>query len=180
MTSIHNFESIPALVQDVDINQLLENISKITSASGQMLHIQEINALATSLIQQLSQNLNKEIITNFVENLRFGNDIADSLHIDLEGFTLHTKLPEDFPDNAAIPRFIYGDRLKWRPLSEEDETDTGIVIGRFYAYAANRHQWTWKYLIWLDPESYSTQFCIADTAWEHHLEPVTVTQSEVQ
>ncbi|OKH53939.1 hypothetical protein NIES2101_09355 [Calothrix sp. HK-06] len=180
MTSIHNFEGAQELVQNFGVTQLLENISKITSASGQILHANEINALAALLIQQLSQNLNHEIVTNFADNLRFGNDITDLPRINLEVPPLNTTLPEDFPDSAAMPSFLYGDRLQWRPLSEEDETDTGVAIGRFYAYASNRHQWTWKYLILLDKESHSAQFCLADTAWEHHLEPVTLTQSEVQ
>lgn len=180
MTSTYNFEGALPLAQDIDVTPLLENIPKIASASGKVLHPDEINALATLIIRQLSQNLNREIITNFIDNLRFGNDVADLPRIDLDVSLLHNTLPEDFPDGATTPSFLYGDRLKWRPLPEEYETDTGVVIGRFYTYAANRRQWTWKYLILLDKESYSAQFCIADTAWEHHLEAVTVTQSKAQ
>lgn len=80
-------------------------------------------------------------------------------------------LPDEFPDGATTPLFLYGDRVRWQPLSKEDETDTGVVIGRFYVYASARCQWAWKYLIWLDFESCSAQFCAADTAWEEHLEP---------
>jgi hypothetical protein len=82
------------------------------------------------------------------------------------------RLPADFPDGTAMPKFLYGDRLQWIPLSDKDETDRGIVIGRFYAFASHRYQWGWKYLILLDPESLSAQFCVADTCWEEHLEPL--------
>lgn len=82
------------------------------------------------------------------------------------------RLPADFPDGAETPRFLYGDHLKWKPLSDTDNTDTGVIIGRFYAFAHHRNQWTWKYLIFLDPNAYSRRFCTADTAWEEDLEPI--------
>ncbi len=82
------------------------------------------------------------------------------------------RLPADFPDGTAMPKFLYGDHIKWKLPSDTDNTDTGVIIGRFYAFAHHRNQWAWKYLIFLDPDSYSRRFCTADTAWEEDLEPL--------
>lgn len=92
--------------------------------------------------------------------------------ISLDELPPSVRLPADFPDGTKIPKFLYGDRLRWKALSDTDETDRGIVIGRFYAFAPHRRQWGWKYLIFLDSESPSAQFCVADTCWEEHLEPL--------
>ncbi|WP_199329083.1 hypothetical protein [Coleofasciculus sp. FACHB-1120] len=98
--------------------------------------------------------------------------IPDLPLIGLDAPPPSVRLPPNFPDSAQIPRFLYGDRLQWKPLSDTDETDRGIVIGRFYTFAPHRYQWEWKYLILLAPESPSAQFCVADTCWEEHLEPL--------
>ncbi|MEO0521151.1 MAG: hypothetical protein AAF171_28125 [Cyanobacteria bacterium P01_A01_bin.116] len=78
-------------------------------------------------------------------------------------------LPSSFPD-VEIPRFLYGDRLCW--LSDGELTDWGIVIGRFYSFAPHRRRWGWCYLIWLDPNSPSSDWVRADIAWEDDLEPI--------
>ncbi|WP_339380346.1 hypothetical protein [Coleofasciculus sp. FACHB-SPT9] len=98
--------------------------------------------------------------------------IPDLPLIGLDAPPPSVRLPPNFPDSAQIPRFLYGDRLQWKPLSDTDETDRGIVIGRFYTFAPHRYQWAWKYLILIDPESPGAQFCVADTCWEEHLEPL--------
>ena len=80
-------------------------------------------------------------------------------------------LPPNFPDDTETPRLLYGDRVRWKPLFEEtSDADTGVIIGRFYAFAHHQKQWAWKYLIFLEPGSYSYCFCTADTAWEEDLE----------
>lgn len=81
-------------------------------------------------------------------------------------------LPTNFPDSAEIPRFTCGDRVKWKPLLDPDKTDTGVIIGGVYLFAHHQNQWTWKYLVFLDPDSYSRRFCTADAAWEEDLEPL--------
>lgn len=81
-------------------------------------------------------------------------------------------LPPSFPDGTETPYFVCGDHVKWKPLSDRDNTDTGVIIGRFYAFAHHHHQWSWKYLVFLDTDSYSRCFCTADTAWEQDLEPL--------
>ncbi len=48
------------------------------------------------------------------------SNISDLPCIDFEELPA-TTLPADFPDGANIAKFLYGDRVKWRWLSEEDE-----------------------------------------------------------
>ncbi len=78
-------------------------------------------------------------------------------------------LPANFPD-VEMPRFLYGDRLRW--FSNGEPTDWGIAIGRFYSFAPHRYCWQWCYLIWLDADSPSAAWVQADIAWEDDLEPL--------
>ena len=80
-------------------------------------------------------------------------------------------LPSGFPASASQPRFVDGERVRSKPL-DGDEVDFGIVIGHFYAHAAHLASWGWKYLVFLDRTSQSRSFCLADTAWEEHLESI--------
>jgi hypothetical protein len=99
--------------------------------------------------------------------------IPDLFLINLDAPPLFVRLPVNFPDDAQTPYFLYGDRVKWRSVLDTDKTDTGVVIGRFYAFVQHQNQWAWKYLVFLDPDSYSCCFCTtADTAWEQDLEPL--------
>jgi hypothetical protein len=95
---------------------------------------------------------------------------ADLFFISLDAPPLSVRLPTDFPDGAAMPKFLYGDRVRWKRLVETDPIDTGVILGRVYLFAHHRHLWAWKYLILLDPNSYSRRFCTADGAWEQDLE----------
>lgn len=79
-----------------------------------------------------------------------------------------TDLPAAFP-NVEVPRFRYGDRLRWVPHG--NATDWGLVIGQFYSYAPHSRCWRWCYLIWLDSGSPSAAWVKADIAWEDDLEP---------
>lgn len=79
------------------------------------------------------------------------------------------ELPANFP-NIDSPRF--GDGAKLRFLAEDDKTDWGVVLGRFYNYAPHRRRWMWCYLIWLDKNSPSAAWIVADMAWEEDLEPL--------
>jgi hypothetical protein len=92
-------------------------------------------------------------------------DIGDTLPQEIGT----TTLPTDFPQNTPVPAFTLGDRVRWKPI-DSDPTDFGTIIGFFYAYADRLQHWHWKYLIFLDPTSESHTFCLADTAWENHLE----------
>ncbi len=80
-----------------------------------------------------------------------------------------TDLPAQFPD-VAQPAFKEGDKLRW--ISDTEQKDWGIVIGRFFNYAPHCDDWQWYYLIWLDSNSPSATWIVADTAWEGDLEPL--------
>jgi hypothetical protein len=95
-------------------------------------------------------------------------DIGSSLKSELDT----TLLPSDFPASATPPRFGEGEKVCWKPL-DGDEVDFGIVIGHFYAHATHLASWGWKYLVFLDRTSQSRAFCLADTAWEDHLESMS-------
>lgn len=76
-------------------------------------------------------------------------------------------LPAHFPD-VEMPRFLYGDRLCL--ISDEEVTDWGIVIGRFYSFAPHCDRWRWCYLLWLDCDSPSSAGLSAEIAWEDDLQ----------
>ncbi|HAZ48762.1 MAG TPA: hypothetical protein DDW76_09575 [Cyanobacteria bacterium UBA11369] len=78
------------------------------------------------------------------------------------------RLPDNFPDGAHKPRFLYGDKVRWIPV--EGNTDWGIILGYFYAYARHQRQWSWKYIVLLDKDCSSSRWAVADTAWEEDLE----------
>jgi hypothetical protein len=77
-------------------------------------------------------------------------------------------LPKNFP-NVDKPRFCEGEKIRWIPQGEK--TDCGVVLGRFYNYAPHQKIWMWYYIIWLDKNSPSASWILADTAWEDDLEP---------
>ena len=75
-------------------------------------------------------------------------------------------LPVNFP-NVISPRYEEGQCLRW--ISENEPSDWGIVIGRFFNDAPHLKRWSWCYLIWLDKKSPSAAWVVADTAWEDDL-----------
>ncbi|MEM9152381.1 MAG: hypothetical protein AAGB19_18255 [Cyanobacteria bacterium P01_F01_bin.3] len=138
-------------------------------ASWTALATHEAETLAAVLIQALCNNLNGGFLATYLNTIR---------HPPLDTFTPLTKLhlvppvselPTTFPE-VEIPRFLCGDRLRWK--TQNDTTDWGIVIGRFYSFAPHRCHWHWCYLIWLDLDSPSAAWVKADIAWEDDLEPL--------
>ena len=129
----------------------------------------ELESLAAKLIQQLTANLNSKAIGDYLKVMRTGSaSIPPSLvHLAVPPPSLD--LPANFP-NVGTPRYLYGDKLRW--ICDDDKTDWGITIGRFYSFAPHHWAWTWCYLIWLDKNSPSASRIVADIAWEHDLEPV--------
>jgi hypothetical protein len=63
---------------------------------------------------------------------------------------------------------LYGDKLRIVPLGSD--TESGVVIGRFYNYAAHRGRWMWCYILWLSQASFSAEWLVAITAIEEDLE----------
>lgn len=78
-------------------------------------------------------------------------------------------LPAAFPHTIAPPKFQLGDRVQWQP---KPTRDFGIITGIQYAPAPHLQTWAWQYVIWLDADSPSRTWVIADTAWESDLEAI--------
>ncbi len=159
-------------LSDFGITELLEKLSHFqdTDFDAQWLHPEpeELESVAALLIQQLTNSLNSKLISGYLNAHRHGNSDVFSSPISLE-FPQSVSLPSDFPDSALPPHFLYGDRVRLVPVSGDREW--GVVIGRFYNYAAHRCRWMWRYILWLDQASFSASWIVATTAWEEELEP---------
>jgi hypothetical protein len=160
-------------LDDFGITQLLSYISNYCdanfNAAWMNLTQPELESLSAILIRQLTANLNGKALYEYLNAMRTGSaNIPSSLvHLAFESPSL--ALPANFP-NVGTPHYMYGDKLRW--ICEDDKTDWGIAIGRFYSFAPHRGAWTWCYLIWLDQLSPSANRVVADIAWEDELEPV--------
>jgi hypothetical protein len=159
-------------LDDFGITELLAKLSNYC-------HQEEQESLAAVLISQLTQSIDTELIANYLSAIAGGtaqSAIALSHVFPVPGLInqkfspASVDLPVDFPDTGKTPRFLYGDKLRWR--SSESDSDWGIVIGRFYSFAPHRCSWTWCYLIWLSQDSASAAWTLADIAWEEDLEPL--------
>ena len=159
-------------LEDFGITELLEKLSHFQDADfdAQPLHPEpeELDSVAALLIQQLTNSLNGKLISSYLKAYRHGNSDVFSSPISIE-FPQSVSLPSGFPDSALPPHFLYGDRVRLVPVSGDREW--GVVIGRFYNYAAHRCRWMWRYILWLDKASFSASWIVATTAWEEDLEP---------
>ena len=153
------------------IRELLSKLSTYSDADfdAGFMHLeeQELESLAAILIGQLTQTLNGKLIASYLNAIRHGNLDLFNCPINLE-FPQTVDLPSSFPDSALPPRFLYGDKLRIVPLGSD--TESGVVIGRFYNYAAHRCRWMWCYILWLSQASFSASWLVAITAWEEDLE----------
>ncbi len=130
--------------------------------------IEDSEQLTILLIQQLAQSLPAESLAEFWQHCQSYGEAVDTNAIELSGLSSTLKLPDRLP----TPAFTAGTKVRWQSLTDDpDETDTGTIVGSFYAPAQSG--WNWKYLVLLDRSSYSRQFCIADTAWEADLARAT-------
>lgn len=163
-------------LDDFGIPKLLEKLSNYSDpdfdATKENLDEAEVEALAALLIDYLTTNLSGKSIAGYLNILRSGSQevFSDLPVIEFQHLHQPITLPENFPQNSKSPLYWIGDRLGWKIINDKEQTDFGIVIGKFYAYARHRASWEWKYLIWLDPNSPSS--CVTDTAWEFDLEPL--------
>lgn len=158
---------------DYGLTQLLQVLQTYSDAHFDAalasLTPSEIEILATVLVRSLTTAVKGTLLADYLNAIRRTAPeevkLLNQLHLSPPAIAL----PTDFPTNAEMPQFIYGDRLCW--LSQGEITDWGIVIGRFYSFAPHRCCWCWCYLIWLDPDSPSVAWVRADIAWEDDLEP---------
>ena len=163
-------DSYKQALDDFGIRELLSKLSTYSDADfdAGLMHLeeQELESLAAILIGQLTQTLNGKLIASYLNAIRHGNLDLFNCPINLE-FPQTVDLPSSFPDSALPPRFLYGDKLRIVPLGSD--TESGVVIGRFYNYAAHRCRWMWCYILWLSPGSFSASWLVATTAWEEDL-----------
>ncbi|MBM0744071.1 hypothetical protein JOY44_21020 [Phormidium sp. CLA17] len=143
-------------------------------AAWVVIKTQEAETLAASLIQTLTANLDGKLLAAYLDALRSSTLDTSNALSSLQLPPPATDLPTTFPD-VEMPRFLYGDRLRW--ISNGEITDWGIAIGRFYSFAPHRCCWHWCYLIWLDADSPSAAWVQADIAWEDDLEPTVAEET---
>ncbi len=157
-------------LSDFGIEDLLEKISNYSDddfeAAKMHLELPELELLAAIFVQQLSQNLNGKLISGYLNAIRHGNSEIVPNSVSYEIQLPDSGLPSNFPD-VEMPHYAEGKIVRWKSALEN--SDWGIVLGRFYAYAPHLCRWTWKYVVLLDSNSPSSAWCIADTAWEEDL-----------
>ena len=161
------------VLETFGINQLLSHLSSYVDedfdAALMNLNEHELECLAATLIQRLTSSLKGKQIGSYLNAIRHGDSdvLCDPTHLEISLPTI--ELPLNFP-NGITPRYKEGDRVRWQPLSEN--TDWGIVIGRYYTYAQHRCDWAIYYLIRLDKDSPSAAWTVTDTAWEDDIEAI--------
>jgi hypothetical protein len=166
-------EGYQQALEDFAIANLLTHLKTYSDAdfntAWMNLTQPELESLAAILIRQLTANLKGEALYDYLNAMRTGSANIPSSLVHLPFAPLTLDLPVNFP-NVGTPRYLYGDKLRW--ICDDDNTDWGIAIGRFYSFAPHQCAWTWCYLIWLDKNSPSANRVVADIAWENDLEPV--------
>jgi hypothetical protein len=160
-------------LSDFGIEELLEKISNYSDEdfdAGRMnLEPEEMEILGTLLIQHFINSLNGKLLGGFLNAIRHGNSdiLPDSISQEIQ--LPDSGLPNNFP-NVEMPHYSEGKIVQW--TSTIENSDWGIVLGRFYAYASHRCRWSWKYVVLLDKNSPSSAWCLAEEAWEEDLEEV--------
>jgi hypothetical protein len=156
-------------LDDFGITELLETLSHFQDADfdAQELHLEpeELDSIAALLINQLTGSLNGKLMSGYLNAHRHGNVDVFSHPITLE-FPQSASLPSDFPNSAPKPRFEFGVMVV---IVTPGGSEWGVVIGRFYNYAAHRCCWMWHYILWLEQTSLSASWVVAATAWEEDL-----------
>ncbi|MBD2014318.1 hypothetical protein H6F96_10075 [Microcoleus sp. FACHB-53] len=157
-------------LSDFGFEELLEKITNYSDAdfdAEQMnLEPEEVETLTTILIQHWSNSLNGKLLGGFLNAIRHGNSeiLSDSMSQEIQ--LPDSGLPNNFPD-VEMPHYSEGKTVRW--FSAIENSDWGIILGRFYAYAPHRCCWAWKYVVLLDKNSPSEEWCVADVAWENDL-----------
>ncbi|MEA5453060.1 hypothetical protein VB780_31100 [Leptolyngbya sp. CCNP1308] len=159
-------DASPTPVRDFNVPALIDRLGNFSDAyfdaAWMHLSVDEAEALAALLIHQLTRSLSGRLLTAYLHALRSGESL------DLPPIKIRVRypmryLPVNFPDEAPLPVFLYGDPVRWTA----DTLTTGTVIGRYFAYAHHRGCWAWNYLVWLNDPSGQV---LADSAWEDDLE----------
>lgn len=73
-------------------------------------------------------------------------------------------LPEWFPQKLEVPKYDIGTRCQWVPPTEL--TDRGTIIGRAFVPLEKTEDgcldWSWLYLVFLDLDSPSRSWVVAE------------------
>jgi len=157
-------------LQDFGVLELRDRLTQLNQSTS--LSEGELDSLTALVIRQLANNLNQPLVSDFIKAIQLENSVSGLAPLSFKTSVPRVSLPANFPNSAETPYFLYGDHIKWKPLSNTSPIETGVIIGRFYAFAHHQNQWAWKYLVFLDCASYSYHFCTADTAWEEDIEPL--------
>ncbi len=164
-----NSQAYHQALSDFGITELLVKLSHFQDADfdAHSLHLEseELDSIAALLIEQLTDSLNGKLISGYLNTIRHGNVDVFSHPITLE-FPQSASLPSDFPNSAQTPRFDFGIMVT---IVTAGGSEWGVVIGRFYNYAAHRCCWMWRYILWLEQTSLSASWVVAATAWEEDL-----------
>jgi hypothetical protein len=90
----------------------------------------------------------------------------------------HASLLEGFPETATTPKYPIGHRCRWIPMTT---TDWGTIIGQVFAPIGTNQtdipQWGWLYLVFLDPDSPSRSWVVAEWAEEDDIELLKLSES---
>ena len=156
-------------LSDFAIKDLKAKVSEYFNTNGfnkeRYVEEQDQESLIAILIEQLTNNLNSQLIDNYFKALESGYD--EVLLSEIQPPT--KELPINFKDSAT-PCYKDGESLRWIP--SKGGVDWGMAIGRFLAYTPHLCRWSWKYIILLDSDSKSAAWVVADTAWQEDLEPL--------
>jgi hypothetical protein len=161
-------------LEDFSITELLSHLRAYADAdfNAQLMNLeeQELESIAAILIQWLTKNLKGKQIASYLNAIRYGDSdvLFDPTCLDIPQAS--SEVPANFPKDVT-PRYQDGDRVQWRSLNSN--TDWGIIIGHYYAYAKHQCSWAVCYLVRLDRDSPSAAWTVTDTAWEDDLEPYT-------
>jgi hypothetical protein len=166
------------VLDDFGITELLNRLRNFSDTNFNAAYVkleeQELENLAVILIRELANNLQGKLIADYLNLMRQDrkSNLSGLVHLKFPSPSI--ELPANF-SNVQTPRFLYSDKLRW--ISVNGDSDFGTVIGRFYSFAPHSCEWQWSYLIWLDKNSLSSVWIIADTAFEEDLEPVEEEES---
>lgn len=141
--------ALPNFAGNSGIEKLQAKISTLYGLEKQ----EEINLLTKLFVEFLANNL--ELIQT----------PAEIINSNLVNLTYFPSLPTDFPQNAEIPIYLYGDKVSHQLIE-----DYGIVIGRFYAFNYTDKQWQWKYLIYSDRDLAINSIFSTNICWEKDLQ----------
>ncbi len=163
-------KSYQQALSDFGIEDLFETISNYSDedfeAGLMKLEPEEVETLAALLIQHWSSNVNGKLLGGYLNAIRHGNSEIVPNSVSYEIQLPDSGLPSNFP-NVEMPHYAEGKTVRWKSALEN--SDWGIVLGRFYAYAPHLCRWTWKYVVLLDSNSPSEEWCVADVAWQNDL-----------